>query len=133
MTDTSITATTTIAQMLALRQAALGAGDHTIAEALGYPSGTVVTLIKEGRMRLPINKAKPFADALDIEPGLVMRAILREMDPSVLKAIEQCLSPLALSQGEARLINRLRQSSQGRDITPVMFEKDAIVALVLAA
>lgn len=36
MTDTSITATTTIAQMLALRQAALGAADHTIAEALGY-------------------------------------------------------------------------------------------------
>ena len=49
------------------------------------------------------------------------------------KAIEQCLSPLALSPCEARLINRLRQSSQGRDITPVMFEKDAIVALVLAA
>jgi hypothetical protein len=132
MTDTSIS-TATIAQMLAQRQAALGASDQAIAEAMGYPNGAVTALLKDGRMKLPINKAHAFAHALDIEPGLVMRAALREMDPSALAAIERCLGPLHLSPGEARLITRLRQSSQGRDIAPVMFEKDSIVALVLAA
>lgn len=132
MTDMTTLADATISQLLTVRQAALDVSDRVIAEALGYTDAAVVTLIKAGTMRLPVNKATVFANALDLDTGVVMRALLRAVDPSLLHAVERCLAPLSLSPGEARLIHRLRSAAQGRDITPVMFEKDAIVALVLA-
>lgn len=132
MTDASRLSNATIPQLLALRQAELNLSFEDVAEALGYASGSTISMLKMGTMRLPINKVQAFANVLDLDAGLVMRALLRSIDPLMLQAVEQCLAPLSLTPGEARLITRLRSAAQGRDIAPVMFEKDAIVALVLA-
>lgn len=122
----------TIPQLLALRQADLNLSFEDIADALGYPNATAVSMLETGTLRLPINKVQEFANVLELDSGLVMRALLRSIDPLMLQAVEECLAPLALTPGEARLINRLRSAAHGKDIAPVMFEKDAIVALVLA-
>lgn len=132
MTDASRLTHATIPQLLALRQAELNLSFEDIAEALGYANGTTISMLKMGTMRLPMNKVQEFAKVLELDAGLVMRALLHSIDPLMLQAVEECLAPLALTPGEARLINRLRSAAQGRDIAPVMFEKDAILALVLA-
>lgn len=119
---------TTIPEMLSTRQKALGATDAAIASALGYTSETVVQMLKDGRMRLPLNKAQDFARALDLDA----RDVLRAIDPQVVAIVEQCFGPLMLSPAEGRLISALRHAAQGRDLAPIVFEKDAFIALVVA-
>jgi len=123
---------TTIAQLLTEHQNRLGASDAVIANALGFERPNAVALIKSGAMRLPVTRVKPFAMAFDLNASDVLRTLLRETDPALLEGIEACMGPLVLTPGEQRLIQRLRHGAQGREDTPVLFERDAIVALVLA-
>lgn len=123
---------TTIAQLLTEHQTRLGASDAVIANALGFERPNSIALIKSGAMRLPVTHVKPLATAFGLDASEVLRTLLRDTDPALLEGIEACMGPMVLTPGEQRLIQRLRQGAQGRDITPVMFERDAIVALVLA-
>lgn len=128
----TISESTTIAQLLTEHQTRLGANDAVIANALGFERPNVIELIKSGAMRLPISHVKPFAMAFDLDASAVLRTLLREADSALLEGIEACMGPLVLTPGEQRLIQRLRQGAQGREVTPVLFERDTIVALVLA-
>ncbi|ART59530.1 hypothetical protein CBP36_12410 [Acidovorax carolinensis] len=118
---------------LTIRQSALGLSDSTIATALGYGNPKVVQLIKDGAMRLPLNRAQQFADVLQLPPGDVMRQMLREIDPSVLEAVEICMAPsMVLTEPEQQLIHAMRKAAPGRETRPIMVDRDAFVALIVA-
>jgi len=122
-----------IINWLTIRQSALGLSDSTIATALGYGNPKVVQLIKDGAMRLPLNRAKQFADVLQLPPGDVMLQMLREVDPSLLEAVEICMMPsMVLTDAEQQLITAMRKAAEGRDTKPVLFDRDAFVALIVA-
>lgn len=133
MPNSPLPAPCDIANWLSIRQPMLGLSDSTIASALGYSNPKVVQLIKEGAMRLPLSRAKQFADVLQLPPGDVMRQMLREVDPALPEAVEICMVlSMVLTDAEQQLIAAMRKAAEGRDTKPVLFDRDAFVALIVA-
>ena len=122
----------TTAQWLAEQQSRAGVPDQVLADALGYESARVIEMLKSGQMRVPFSKAPLLAEALGINPGALMRRLLADADPELLHAIEQCLGALSLSDGEQRLIQAVRRVNPAREPVPLMFDRDAIITLVVA-
>ena len=120
-----------MSQQIAISQEHLGLSDAQLATALGYESGNVVACIKKGLMRLPVGKVPELAQALELDPGQLMRMVLKELDPTTLAAIETCLGPLHLTPGEAQLITTLRQDSKGKGITPILHRADSLVVALM--
>jgi|GEM_PF-2993333 len=99
-------------QWLAEVQAKVGVPDNKLAYAMGYESPTVIELMKSGQMRVPLNKTIQLAWVLRLEPGVVLRRLLEDMDPELLSAIEQSVGPLELSSDEQELILAVRKCSR---------------------
>lgn len=66
----------TVAQLIQARQNELGTTDQQISAALGYDHENVVTMLKKGAMRLPVNKVVELAGVLDIDAAALLRAAL---------------------------------------------------------
>lgn len=113
-------------------QAALRLSDKDIAENLGCEKSVVTQILKTGKMRLPIKHVPLLAELLDLEPGVLMRKVLKEISPDVLQAIESCLGPFDLSPTETHIITVMRKSSGGRDMATVHFGKESIIAVIVA-
>jgi hypothetical protein len=52
--------------------------------------------------------------------------------PDVLAAVESILSPMSLTQNEVKLVQTFRDLCVGNDVSPVVVEGTAIVALMVA-
>lgn len=123
---------TTTARWLAEQQALAGLSDDTLASALGYESTKVITMMKAGQMSIPLDKAPQLAHTLDVNPGALMRRLLHDTAPNLLTAIEHCMGPLTLTEGERRLIEAVRKANLGREPVPITFDRDSIITLVVA-
>ncbi len=117
---------------LAEQQELAGVSDQELADAMGYQSPTVIQMFKTGKMRVPFKKVPELASALDIDPGLLMRRLLQDADPALLQAVELCLGALGLSEGEQKLIAAVRKANPGKEPVPIMFDRDAVITLVVA-
>lgn len=60
-----------------------------IAQECGYPNPNIVTMIKQGRTKMPINKVKVMADALDLDSKLLLKLCFEEYQPGNWEAIEE--------------------------------------------
>lgn len=123
---------TTTHQLLADQQALAGISDKELANALGYQSPNVIQMFKSGAMRIPFTKVPELANALDINPGMLMRRLLQDADPALLHAVEHCVGALCLSDGEQKLIAAIRKANPGKEPVPIMFDRDATITLVVA-
>ena len=132
MIEELVKAPATVAELIETAQQGLTLSDTHIAEALGYDHPVLTALLKQGKMRLPISKVPLLAEVLEIKPAQLLQMVLRETAPDMLEAVEACYGPMLLSDAEVRLIRQIRQSAAGRDTGLVMFDKEAMVALVVA-
>ena len=121
-----------VADLVALRKTELGLTAEELAASLGYRNPAVIDLIETGVTRIPISKVPEFADILLLEPGALMRLVLGEADETLLMAVERCLGPMSLTQGEITLIDAVRRAAPGRTAVPVTFSRDLIVTLIVA-
>ncbi len=122
----------TTQQWLADQQTLAGVTDEELASVLGYESPKVIQMFKSGGMKVPINKVPALAGALDLHPGLLMRRVLNDVSPELLQAIEHCLGALCLSEGEQKLIAAIRKANPSKEPVPIMFDRDAIITLIVA-
>lgn len=132
LTDLAGQPVTTVAEQITKSQAALHISDEALAEQAELPHPRMITMIKSGKMKLPLGMVRQVAQAIELEPGTLMRLALDEVEPGLSDEIEQCMGPLTLTPGEARLIMKLREQAKGRDFSPVMFSGDSVVALIAA-
>lgn len=123
---------TTVAQLIAQQQSVLHLTDDHVATALGYENGAVIRMIKKGAIRLPLNRVYELAKVLKLEAGALMRTSLRETDPALLQAIERCLGPLDLTQGEVSLIEQLRELAPGHDTVPIEFPPGTVLTVLVS-
>lgn len=126
------TAPESIAALINDRQTELGKTDDQIAQEMGFDRVTAFTMIKQGTVKLPVQKIAALASALSIEPALVLRQLLAETMPDVLAAIDALSPTPALTANETRLVEAYRQLSKGRDVSPLVVDGNSIIALVVA-
>lgn len=120
------------ADLVVLRKTELGLTAEELAASLGYRNSAVIDLIETGVTRIPISKVPELADVLMVERGALMRLVLGEADESLLKALERCLGPVDITQGEITLIEAVRRAAPGRTAVPITFSPDSIVTLIVA-
>lgn len=77
-----------VQEIIISRQEELGLTNLQIAEAMDYENQNVFSMIRSGRMRLPPQKVPVLARCLLIHPAELMRAVLLEVGPGMLEALE---------------------------------------------
>lgn len=123
---------TSLSVFIQARQDELEIDDAALSSALGYEKEAVVRQIKLGAMRLPITKVAALSEVLNVNAIELMKLHLGENDPALLDALNGVLLSNALSAPECRLIQSIRKLAKGRPTTPLVFDGDAVVALIVA-
>lgn len=83
-----------------------------IAKEVGFNTPNIVSMVKSGTARLPINKVPSMARALETDPVDLLILCLKEYQPENWEAIEPLLD-LSLTSDERRFIHTLRASVGG--------------------
>lgn len=113
-------------------QALLGKTDHQLGKELGFTQPNLMTLIKAGTMKLPIDKVPQLAVAIDYPASDLLRTVLRDQAPDLLSVIDKIWPPTGLTANERKLIESYRHLSKGRDVVPLVMDGQSIIALVAA-
>lgn len=122
--------TETVAEFITHQIRVSGKSQVEIASELGYDKPNIITMFKQGRTRIPLDKVGPLAKALKIDPALFLKKVMGEYMPETLAALQSVLDGLQLTQNELELIAAYRQMTKGKDVSAVVCDK-AIVAVVM--
>ncbi len=109
--------TSQVARFIAARIEATGQLQKDIAVKCGFEKPNIITMIKQGTTRLPLDKIGPMAIALGVDPVQLFKMCMEEYHPATWKAIAPLIGS-AISPDELILLTALRRSSGG----PLMSE-----------
>lgn len=87
-----------------------------IAEEIGYDKPNIITMVKQGKTRLPVNKIVPMAKALGIDPVYFTRLVLQEYQPELCAALDAIYAGGLVTAQELAMIEAVREASDGIDI-----------------
>lgn len=104
---------TTVAAYIEQQIALSDKSQKDIAAAMGYDKPNVLTMIKQGKTKLPINKVGPLARALGIDPVHLLRLTMSEYMPETWDTIEDIVGQSLVSVGEKKLLDELRGALGG--------------------
>lgn len=116
----------TVAKLLAVQQADTGITDGELAAACGLPV-TSITLIKDGKMKLPVGAIKRLAGDLNVEPRHFLRVVMNDYMPELLNLLEELRMPIELTKNEREALKKFRAVSNGRDAWPVVISGVTLV------
>lgn len=80
-----------------------------IAEEIGYPNQNIITMFKQGRTPLPVNKVGPMAKALNVDAIYLLRLVMSEYTPETYLEIERLFAGNLITSNERKIIERLRE------------------------
>ena len=82
-----------------------------IAAEMGFEKPNVITMMKQGRIKMPLARIAPFCKATESDGMKLLSAALEENYPEVLDAIAQ-INSVALSEGEADILAEIRKAKK---------------------
>jgi transcriptional regulator with XRE-family HTH domain len=115
----------TVAEFLSKQIDKSGLTQREIAERVGYAKPNVISMMKLGQTKIPVDKAPAFAKALGVDPAHFMGLVLQEYMPEVWKTLEDVFGE-ALTDREKAFVAILREV----DPTAELKLDDATIALV---
>lgn len=86
-----------------------------IAKEIGYRPN-MISMIASGKTRVPFEIIPELAEALEIDPALLLRALLSEYWPGREKTIAQVFGSI-LTTDEVKIINVIRSATLGKNLT----------------
>src|SRR3954470_18177158 len=107
-----------------------GKSQVEIAEAVGYTNPNVVTMIKQGKTKLPIKKVPAFAKVLNVDPVHLLRLTVDEYMPETWAAIDQVVGRALVTDNERRILAVIRQAAGGKDVQLNRAQERAIAQIV---
>lgn len=75
-----------------------------IAEEVGYEKPNIITMFKQGKTKVPLNKVGPLAKALKVDPQQLLRLVMQEYSPATWQTFEEDLGHMILTEDEVRLV-----------------------------
>jgi hypothetical protein len=105
-----------VAQFLAQQIALSPKKQNEIASEVGYDKPNVITMIKQGKTKLPLAKVGPMARALGIDPVHLLRLVLQEYYPENWQVLEGLIGERLVSADELALVKLVRAAAAGMPI-----------------
>ena len=104
--------TSPVARFIAKRIEETGLLQKDIAMKVGFEKPNIITMIKQGKTRLPIDKICLMAKALETDPVQFFQMCIREYQPDNWKVISPFMDS-TMTVDELRLLKSLRASVGG--------------------
>ena len=89
-----------------------------IALAMGFKTPNVLSMIKRGEMKVPLEKIPALAKALDVDPAHLFRLALEQYWPDLGSMISEIFGALATSNEEAIFLTKWRAATENMDPAP---------------
>lgn len=105
-----------VAEYLSQQIAISGVPQTEIAEALKYDKPNIITMFKQGKTKVPINKIAPLSKILGIDPVFFFRMVMSEYSPETLEVIESLIGKNIVTDTEQIIINLARQAAGGSEL-----------------
>ena len=86
-----------------------------IAEEAGFVNQNMITMLKQGATKLPIDRVPALAAALDCDPGLLLRLALEQSEGSTAAAAIYEIIGQPISKNEMAWIVEIRDASGDTD------------------
>lgn len=119
----------TVAEYLTQQINLSGKSQVEIAQEVGYDKANVITMFKQGKTRLPINKAPAFAKALGVDPVHMLRLVMNEYSPETWAVIDKYIGKSLVTESEAAILDIVRESMQGQSLDLNEAERNALKTL----
>ena len=99
-----------VAAYINMQIAVSGVQQTEIAAALGYSKPNVITMIKQGKTKLPLNKVGPLAKVLEIEPVHLLRVVMEEYWPDTWRELNKIIGRWLVSDAEMTVVQLIRET-----------------------
>lgn len=114
----------TVAEYLTQQINICGRSQKEIADDVGYDKPNIITMFKQGKTKLPINKVPAFAKALGVDPVHLLRVVMGQYMPDTWEIIEKLVGNSLVSAHESVVLDIMRTVSEGQSCGPET-EQDA--------
>lgn len=96
-------------------QAAAGRTARQIAAEVGYRNPNMISMIKTGRVNVPLEKIPALAQALRVDVALLLRLALEQQSPKISEAICGVFGTIPTAN-EVDVIKTIRLASKGSEV-----------------
>lgn len=121
---------TPVHEILAFQLNASTKTQREIAKAIGYKRPNILSMMKTGETRIPIDVAPKLAKEIGLEPWLFTERCIAEYNPDLLNLLSQTFG-CSLSENERTMLKIIRDASDNQN--PAIKTKDQAEALALFA
>lgn len=108
----------TVAEYLEQQINMSGKSQKEIAEEMGYEKPNIITMFKQGKTRLPINKVADCARALEIDTMHLLRLAMNEYMPETWAVLEQVVGDSMVTAEEMKVVELMRKNAGGQPVQP---------------
>ena len=82
-----------------------------IAEEVGFSKPNIITMIKQGKTKLPLDKIGKFAKAIEVDPIHLFKMCMQEYMPDPWKEVEKMINQPVLTLNELEFIEIMREAN----------------------
>jgi len=102
----------TVAEYLTKQIELCGKPQHEIASEAGFNKPNIITMLKQGKTKLPIAKIGPMARSLGVDPVYLFRLCMQEYEPETWAALEETIFKRpVITENEFEIIQVMRESN----------------------
>lgn len=105
----------TVAEYVTRQIEACGKTQAQIAGEVGYDRPNLISMIKAGQTKLPVQKIGAFAKALGVDPAFMFRLVMSEYSPATWEAMNEIQGAIPVTQNERGILEAIRKLSRGTD------------------
>jgi transcriptional regulator with XRE-family HTH domain len=105
----------TVAEYISRQIETSGKTQAQIALETGYDRPNLISMIKHGHTKLPVQKVGALARALGVDPAFLLRLVMMEYAPATWNAINEIQGAIPVTQNERIILNEIRRLSQNAD------------------
>jgi transcriptional regulator with XRE-family HTH domain len=92
----------------------MGKTQRDVAAALGYEKPNPINMMKQGTMKVPLDKVPALAKALNVDPAFLFRLALMQYWPEAADTIAQVFGTV-LTKNEQAIVEKIREFSKNSD------------------
>ncbi len=101
----------TVAEYIDWQVNLCGKSQKQIAEEAGFNKPNVISMLKQGTTKVPLDKVGRVAKALEVDPVHLFKMCLREYYPDTYKEVEKMFGQTILTENEVEILEVVRSAN----------------------